>query len=188
MSTAKAEEVAAVPSIVPSLGRMRKYTVVSSVFGRSVPAFQLMVRLTVEVVLVSILEIKPVAIVGAPVDATIEPNVDDAHVELLVEYSTRRLLAELTSVSVTVAINCTVDEPETWEGLEMVEEGAELGDTGVAVTVPLAVPCPFEFTAETRKSYDEPFVSAVTTLLVLTDTPSAKVAHVEVAVSLYSIA
>ena len=56
--------------------------------------------------------------------------------------------------------------------------------TGVAVAVALALPCPAEFTAETLKSYEEPFVRPVTVVDVAVETPSANVDHVEVAESL----
>jgi hypothetical protein len=48
---------------------------------------------------------------------------------------------------------------------------------GVLLTTLLALPCPAAFTAETRKSYDEPFVSPVTVLDVAVETPSENTDH-----------
>ena len=56
---------------------------------------------------------------------------------------------------------------------------------GVAVAVVLAVPWPIVLTAETRKSYGEPFISPVTIAVVPTETPSENV--VQVVVSLVSL-
>ena len=64
--------------------------------------------------------------------------------------------------------------------------GASGTVTGIDVTDALALPCPATFTAATRKSYDDPFVSPLMVPLVFAETPSANVDHVELAVNLYS--
>ena len=49
---------------------------------------------------------------------------------------------------------------------------------GVEVAVPLALPCPTTFTADTRKSYDSPLVNPVTVPVVFVEVPSAKTDHI----------
>jgi len=54
------------------------------------------------------------------------------------------------------------------------------------VLVAEGVDVPMAFTVETRKSYEMPLVSPVTIVVVPTETPSSKVSHEELLVSLYS--
>ena len=60
------------------------------------------------------------------------------------------------------------------------------GAVGVAEAGELDAPVPTEFTADTRKSYDVPFVSPVTVAEVAVDVPSENTDHVESADALNS--
>jgi hypothetical protein len=76
-------------------------------------------------------------------------------------------------------------EVETAVGGEVVAVGVV---AGVAVACELGLPCPTALMAETRKLYAVPFVKPVTVAVMFVEVPSENVVHVEVEVSLKSMA
>ena len=66
------------------------------------------------------------------------------------------------------------------------EVGASGTVIGVADTILLGFPCPAEFTAETSKLYEVPFVSPVTVVEVAVEVPPAKTDHEPPDVGSYS--